>query len=94
MKKLLVTLPTSKMREIYQIQKSKAPESLTAQFTDRLSRDDAIKQQKEKRKISVELFPSGKFAYQLIRLLKVKKPQLILMLISKSCIYHSSRSGF
>lgn len=61
LKKLLVTIPISEMREIYQTYQRKTPESLTAQFTDRLSRDDAIKRQKERRQISVELFPPGKF---------------------------------
>ena len=61
MKNLLFTLPKSEMKEIYTKQKKKEPEPLTAQFSHRLLREDAIKQQKERQQKTTELFPSGTF---------------------------------
>ena len=61
MKNLLFTLPKSEMKEIYTKQKKKEPEPLTAQFSHRLLREDAIKRQKERQQKTTELFPSGTF---------------------------------
>lgn len=59
MKKLLVTMSKAEMKEVYQKQKQKEPDPLTAQFSDRLSREDAIKRKIERRKKTVKLVPSG-----------------------------------
>ena len=61
MKKLLVTMSKAEMKEVYQRQKQKEPDPLTAQFSDRLSREDAIKRQIERQKKTVNLVPSGTF---------------------------------
>ena len=61
MKNLLFTLPKSEMKEIYMKQKQREPEPLTAQFTDRLSREDTNKRQKERKQKVTELFPTGTF---------------------------------
>ena len=61
MKNLLFTLPKSEMKKIYMKQKQRELEPLTAQFTDRLSREDAIKRQKERKQKVTELFPTGTF---------------------------------
>lgn len=59
LKNLLLTLPVLQMRELYEAHKSKAPGSLTSQFTERLSREEAIQRQEKRRRLTVELFPSG-----------------------------------
>ena len=59
MKKLLVTVSKVEMKEIYTKQKQKEPSPLTAQFIDRLSREDAIKRQNERWQKTVQLIPAG-----------------------------------
>lgn len=49
------------MKDIYIKHKQKEPEPLTAQFTDRLSWEDAIKRQKERKQKVTELFPPGRY---------------------------------
>ena len=39
---------------------SKAPETLTSQLTNRASKEDAVKADKERQKINTKLFPNGK----------------------------------
>lgn len=49
------------MTEVYNRYSKKAPKSLSAQFSDRMDKQSAVKAYKEKRaKGSTQLFPTGK----------------------------------
>ena len=60
-KQLLFTLTKPEMTEVYNRYSKKAPKSLSAQFSDRMDKQSAVKAYKEKRaKGSTQLFPTGK----------------------------------
>lgn len=59
-KKLLFTLTKPEMTEVYNRYSTKAPEPLSAQFSDRKDKQSAVKAYKEKcAKGSTQLFPTG-----------------------------------
>lgn len=65
MKQLLFTLTKPEMAEVYSRYSAKAPEPLTAQFTDRMDKQSAVKAYKEKcgKRTNVQLFPTGMFCH-------------------------------
>ena len=51
---------TKQERDTIRVQyKAKIPEPLTNQFTDRVSKDTAIKRHEARKELRTELFPSG-----------------------------------
>lgn len=60
MKKLLYSLSRNVLKETFTKYSSKAPGSLTSQFTDRVGKAEAVKAyEKRKEKTTTQLFPSG-----------------------------------
>lgn len=53
---------------LFTLTKPKAPEPLTAQFTDRMDKQSAVKAYKEKygKRNNVQLFPTGMFTFQVM----------------------------
>ena len=63
MKQLLFTLTKPEMAEVYSRYSAKAPEPLSAQFSDRMDKESAVKAYKEKcgKRKNIQLFPTGIF---------------------------------
>ena len=47
------------LKKVFDTYKAKEPGSLMSQFTNRRSRDEAIRHQAQRKEIITELFPSG-----------------------------------
>ena len=63
LKKLLFTLPKSKLKEILARWAAKAPEPLNRQFPERLNKEEAIKGYNAKKQMKkTTLFPPGWFS--------------------------------
>ena len=48
------------LKKIYDRYKAKEPNSLTSQFTDRRTKEEAVQNQAQRKRTVTELFPSGK----------------------------------
>lgn len=59
-KKLLFSLPVQTMSSVMARYNENVPEPLNRQFPERLSRDEAIENQRGRKRARTELFPSGK----------------------------------
>ena len=59
MKRLLFTLPKHVMKHVLDRYSKKAPKPLSAQFADRLDKQEAVKRYEQRTKKSNILFPSG-----------------------------------
>ena len=67
------------MKETFDRYSSKAPEALTSQFTNRASKADAVKADKERQKINTKLFLNSKS-------IMVHFYQVIVTLLVSTCI--------
>ena len=63
---MLFTSPLKDLEKIYQEEETKVPKSLTSQFSNRLSRENAILQLATTQNVKTPLFPTLKFQDQLI----------------------------
>ena len=62
MKRLLFTLPKHAMKEVLDRYSKKAPKPLSAQFADRLDKQEAVNRYEGRIKKSNTLFPSGMYS--------------------------------
>ena len=60
MKTLLFSLSKAVMKVAYARYATKAPQSLTSQFPDRISKPQAVKTYEKQKQKSTQLFPPGK----------------------------------
>ena len=67
MKKILFTLPKSEMKEVFHKYSTKAPAPLNNQFPDRLKKDVAVTDYKERtqQRQKTPLFPPSKYSMML-----------------------------
>lgn len=66
LKEMLFTSPLKDLEKIYQEEESKVPKSLTSQFSNRLSRENAILQLATTQNVKTPLFPTLEVQDQLI----------------------------
>ena len=62
MKRLLFALPKHAMKDVLDRYSKKAPKPLSAQFADRLDKQEAVKRYEQRTKKSNMLFPSGMYS--------------------------------
>lgn len=59
MKKLLFSVTKSALDKTYLKYAAKAPEPLTAQFTERSSKEQAVEAYRKRKDCAIQLFPTG-----------------------------------
>lgn len=74
LKNLMFNLPKNTLKETFDRYSAKAPDSLTSQFPNRASKDEAVTSHRERQNISTKLFPSAEEQDTLLKRTKQSQP--------------------